>query len=194
MSALRKSAAKTTITPKLSAPLATVRRQFLNAVKSLTAEEAIETLRKGLEQETSELARLGNLAAQSWIVRQRLIALQQQTGTLEAPKDEVAEADESQASAETENTETPPEAAVPDAPPPESEDEADGWSKLRITHETEVNGMIFFAGSTIQVQAGDAQKLIESGHAEELTEAPAPKKSRKKRAKPKPKPTDDTAE
>ena len=193
MSALRKSAAKITITPKLSAPLTAVRRQFLNKVKALTSEEAIITLREDLTHETSELARLGNLAAQSWIVRQRLIALQQQTGTLEAPPEEAAEGEAPPVSAEAESADAPND-APPEAAAPEPEPVAEGWRKLRINNETEVNGMIFFAGSTIQVQAEDAQKLVESGHAEEFTEAQAPKKPRKKRAKPKPKPAEDGAE
>lgn len=186
MSAPRKIAAKPMIMPKLSAPLAAVRRQFLSAVKSLTPEAAIKTLREGLAHEKSELARLGNLAAQSWIVRQRLIALQQQTGTLEAPP---VSADAAELPPETTPearpapplTPAPPEAA----PAPVKEAAPEGWQKLRITHETEVNGMIFFAGSTIQVQSEDAKKLISAGHAEEISEGEDAAKPMKPKRKPK---------
>lgn len=172
MSAQRKLPAKQVVTPRLSAPLASVRRQFLNKVKNLAPEDAIETLRDGLGEETSELARLGNLAAQSWIVRQRLTALLQQTGTLPTPG--ILPEEEDQA-AEDDTTEAPPEPQaqdVPDTPQPTPVPE--GWQKLRITKETEVNGMIFFGGSTIQVQSEDAQKLIDAGQAERFSEEETP--------------------
>jgi hypothetical protein len=44
------------------------------------------------------------------------------------------------------------------------------WTKLRILQETEVNGMRFFAGTTIQVHDDDAQKLIAANSAELVTE------------------------
>lgn len=187
MSLPRKTAPKPMLPPRLSAPLTAVRRQFLNAVKSLTAEDAIATLRRGLAQETSELARLGNLAAQSWIVRQRLIALQQQTGTLARPvavaagqAAPLAEAAPAPEAAAAKPAREEPAVAEELALPPE------GWRKLRITNETEVNGMIFFAGSAIQVQAEDALRLIASGHAEEYVELAEQGKPKKRKAKPKP--------
>lgn len=169
MSAQRKLPAKQVITPKLSARLTSVRRQFLNKVKNLNSEEAIEILREGLNGETTELARLGNLAAQSWIVRQRLTALLQQTGTLPPPPDILPEEEDQTAE---ENTENMPSAIdTPDEVPQlEASPAPGGWRKLRITQETEVNGMIFFAGSTIQVQNDDAQKLIDAGQAEQFNE------------------------
>ena len=178
MSAQRKLPAKQVVTPKLSAPLASVRRQFLNKVKNLTPEDAIETLREGLGGETLELARLGNLAAQSWIVRQRLTALQQQTGSLPTPdilpeeEDQTAEETTTEASTPPQEQETP---VIPQAAPV-----AEGWQKVRITKETEVNGMIFFAGSTIQVQSEDAQKLIDAGQAEQFSEEEPPAAPRQK--------------
>ena len=46
--------------------------------------------------------------------------------------------------------------------PPDGE----SWTKVRILEETEVNGMRFFAGTTIQVHEEDARKLIEAKSAE----------------------------
>lgn len=181
MSSLRKTAAKPAIMPRLSAPLTAMRRQFLNAVKSLPAEDAMETLRKGLAQETSELARLGNLAAQSWIVRQRLTALQEQTGTLVRALREDAAAEPASPPAEGQAATPEPVAQTPTDTPIEPQPAApEGWRKLRITNETEVNGMIFFAGSTIQVQEDDAEKLVASGHAEVFVQEAEPGKSKRK--------------
>ena len=61
--------------------------------------------------------------------------------------------------------------ATVEAAPAENDDiptapQNDDWTKLRILEETEVNGMRFFAGTTIQVHADDARKLIEAKSAE----------------------------
>ena len=61
--------------------------------------------------------------------------------------------------------------AAAEAAPAESDNiptapQNDDWTKLRILEETEVNGMRFFAGTTIQVHADDARKLIEAKSAE----------------------------
>ena len=46
------------------------------------------------------------------------------------------------------------------------------WQKVRILAEAEVNGMVFFEGSTIAVKPEDASKLVSAGKAE-VVEEPA---------------------
>ncbi|MDA0186165.1 MAG: hypothetical protein O3C59_01705 [Proteobacteria bacterium] len=181
-------AAQPAIMPRLSAPLTKLRKLWLNSVKDLEPQAALAVLRQRLKSETDEAKRLGNIAAQSWIVRQRLIGLQSALHGL--PVANVGEVAEPQAVAAT----LTEDFATVEAAPAESDDiptapQNEDWKKLRILEETEVNGMRFFAGTTIQVLADDARKLIEAKSAElaELIEEPAqkPKARPAKKAAPK---------
>jgi hypothetical protein len=184
--------AQAKLLPRLSAPLTKLRKQWLSSVKELEPQAALAVLRQRLEKETEGAARLGNIAAQSWIVRQRLIGLQAALHGI-APSVDVEEptAEAAISAPEAASAEPLPTAAV--APP--DHDEADaavqgpGWIKLRILVETEVNGMRFFEGSTIEVREEDARKLIEANSAEPVTATadPAPARVSKptKKAAPK---------
>lgn len=167
------------IKPRLSAPLTKLRKQWLTSVKDLDPQAALAVLRTRLQSETDGAVRLGNMAAQSWLVRQRLIVLQ---ATLHGgPLPTVSEVGEASAAA-PKNPAPAPEAKPPVPEVPEVHEAADSaapqsedWTKLRILAETEVNGMRFFAGTTIQVHEEDARKLIEAKSAErvEATEGAA---------------------
>ena len=158
-------AAQPAIMPRLSAPLTKLRKLWLNSVKDLDPQAALAVLRQRLKTETDEATRLGNIAAQSWIVRQRLMSLQSALHGL--PVASVSEVAEPQVVAATPTEDL----ATVEAAPAENDDiptapQNDDWTKLRILEETEVNGMRFFAGTTIQVHADDARKLIEAKSAE----------------------------
>ena len=60
------------------------------------------------------------------------------------------------------------------------------WIKLRILAETEVNGMRFFEGSTIEVRNEDAHKLIaaKSAEAAEVDGTASRTRASKTKAKP----------
>lgn len=171
MAQLPQQSTQTKILPRLSAPLSKLRKQWLNSVGELEPQAALAVLRQRLQQETEGASRLGNMAAQSWIIRQRLIGLQAAIHgvpalvRLEDPEAETAIASVSVSSPSAE----PSPMAGPTGP-----DHVDlvaapkgpGWIKLRILVETEVNGMRFFEGSTIEVRQEDARKLIEAKSAE----------------------------
>lgn len=163
------------ILPRLSAPMAKLRKQWLTSVRELDAQAALAVLRQRLQDETDGAVRLGNIAAQSWIVRQRLIGLQAAIHGLPAALElEEAEADASAAPAASPAPLSNAAAAAPDTAEAVAPSQGPGWVKLRILLETEVNGMRFFAGSTIEVREEDARKLIEAKSAEALEPASAP--------------------
>lgn len=176
--------AQATIQPRLSAPLSKLRKQWLTSVKDLEPQAALAVLRQRLQSETDGAVRLGNMAAQSWIVRQRLTGLQAALHGVpvsvvsEEPEPEVVDAitAELTPTAEAAPAEEQDVAAAP---------EGAEWTKLRILAETEVNGMRFFAGTTIQVHEEDARKLIEAKSAERVEASedaapPRPARSSKK--------------
>jgi len=156
------------ILPRLSAPITRLRRQWLTMVKDLDPQAALAVLRDRLKGEASEAVRLGNIAAQSWIIRQRLTTLQTalHEQLITAPRVDSPDAAEmpdltNVPSTEPDKVQNAANIAATDSP---------SWTKLRILQETEVNGMRFFAGTTIQVHDDDAQKLIAANSAELVTE------------------------
>lgn len=178
------------ILPRLSAPLAKLRKQWLGSVKDLESHEALAVLRRRLDAETEGATRLANIAAQSWIVRQRLVALQSAIHGVQYTV-EVEDADVTPAPDPSAPRPQPVAAEAPEVAPadPAPEAKGSGWVKLRVLMETEVNGMRFFEGSTIEVREEDAKKLIAAKSAEAVepvaeapTEGPA-KPAKKARAK-----------
>lgn len=184
--------AEAKLLPRLSAPLTKLRKQWLSSVKDLEPQAALAVLRQRLQKETEGAARLGNIAAQSWIVRQRLIGLQAVLHgvpvviEVEDPKPDTAVAASQAASADPARM---VEAAGPGPGEPVAAPQGPGWIKLRILVETEVNGMRFFAGSIIEVREEDARKLIEvqSAEAVETPVNPAPVRGGKSTKKAAPK-------
>jgi len=157
------------ILPRLSAPLAKLRKQWLTMVKDLDPQAALAVLRDKIQGEASEAVRLGNIAAQSWIIRQRLTTLQTALHGQPIAASHVSSSDV---------TQMPDLNDAPSADPDKAQNaaniaatDAQTWTNLRILQETEVNGMRFFAGTTIQVHDDDAQKLIAANSAELVTEA-----------------------
>lgn len=166
--------------PKLSPKLERARGKLLTALGNRSLLEALAQLQGAFDGQTSEDNRLANLAAQTWIVRRRLEALQkgQMPALVQdvlAPKPEISAklklmslggaggeppaktAAEAEAEAE----------ASPAAPTPKP------WQKVRILAEAEVNGMVFFEGSTIAVKPEDASKLVSAGKAEVVEQVAA---------------------
>lgn len=168
------SSTQAKIMPRLSASLSKLRKQWLSSVADLEPQAALAVLRQRLQSETDGAVRLGNMAAQSWIIRQRLIGLQ--TVLHGAPAVAV---DEPSLGAAEDTPETLAETSPPDgqvapqdASDPVAPTEIPGWTKLRILAETEANGMRFFEGTTIQVRDYDARKLIEAKSAEAVDAGP----------------------
>lgn len=155
--------------PPMSPEMEALRARFLGAVEHLTITEALAMLKSRLATETKEMMRLGNLAAQTWLVRQRLVAIRKglEIGSVaeilkgtprKAPRAAAADG-----------------AAAPEgeAPQPQPIDPL-SWVRVRIVSEAEVNGMRFFGGTALDVKGADAERLIAAGTAELLVEtAPA---------------------
>lgn len=186
---------------ELSPALGKLRLQFLTAVRPLSPKAGLDALRQRLAGETREMHRIGNLAAQAWLVRARFNSvktgaeaetidhlLQQSTEIMPKPTRPLPPpVAVPQQAADTQN----PENATP--VPQDSPDQAARiWQRVRIVKETEVNGVRFFAGTNVDVCPEDGERLLSAGTAELVIEGdaaliPAPKPARKPRAKPAPK-------
>lgn len=180
--------------PELSPEVRKLRARFLTAIGQLAPEAGLAALRERLQGETREMYRLGNLAAQTWLVRQRFVAVM--AGTLPPT---VADMIEGTASAPgtgaTTSRTAEPHPAAPmgetaprdaghaqddgEAPKDRPNSDTTPWQRLRILSETEVHGVRFFAGTNVDVGPEDAARLIAAGSAEAVTEEPAPPKRRK---------------
>lgn len=171
----------------LSPEIVGLRARFLSAVAALDPVAARTALAERLASEAREMHRLGNLAAQSWLVRQRLHSV-----LSDAPAATVA--DLIAATAEPGSkpasralpgrggaTTAPPDGAASaqamppaDAPatPPQPAPATGRWQRVRILQETEVNGLRFFEGTTVDVSPEDAERLRLAGSAEFLETSP----------------------
>ena len=166
--------------PKLSPKLDRARSKLLTGLGKFSLLEALAQLQNAFGTQTSEDNRLANLAAQTWIVRRRLEALQKgQSPALVqdmlAPKPDPSSKLKLLAlgGAGVSKVEKPDpiEEAIPAAPEPAL---PKTWQKVRILAEAEVNGMVFFEGSTIAVKPEDAGRLVSAGKAEVVADAVAP--------------------
>jgi len=156
--------------PPMSPEMEALRTRFLGAVEHLSIPEALAMLKSRLVSETKEMMRLGNLAAQTWLVRQRLVAIRKgfEVGSvaeiLKGTPRKAARPPAADGSATPED----------EAPQPQPIDPA-SWVRVRIVSEAEVNGMRFFGGTALDVKGADAERLIAAGTAELMIEtAPAP--------------------
>ncbi len=166
--------------PKLSPKLDRARAKLLTALGSLSLLDALAQLQASFEGQTTEDNRLANLAAQTWILRRRLEALQKGQAPALVQEFLAPKADLSSklklmslgaAGAGKPATPSADEEATPDAAPSESRKT---WQKVRILAESEVNGMVFFEGSTIAVKPEDAGRLVKAGKAEVVEDVAAP--------------------
>jgi hypothetical protein len=152
--------------PRMSEEMESLRARFLGAVEHLSISEALAMLKSRLATEKKEMMRLGNLAAQTWLVRQRLVAVRK--GAAPASVRDILSG----------GLRKSPKAGSDAAPG--AEDDATladrgtaSWVRVRIIQETEVNGMRFFGGTSIDVKDSDAQRLIDAGTAEMVVEPAA---------------------
>ncbi len=102
-----------------------------------------------LEIEEDETKRLGALAARVYLLRKRIINFEE---TVEL---------------------VPAEEARTDRDSMEDARSSNKWARVRVLENCEVNGMRLPEGIIVDVSADDAQRLIDSGHAE-LREAADP--------------------
>ncbi len=167
----------------LSSAMQRLRLKILKSVKDATLDDAMALLRGRLPQEADETTRLGYLAAQTWIVRQKFALIG--AAAPATVDDQLAMLDP----ARKKLVKAPPAEAAPDDMPGEQDPAVvatQGWQKVKILEETVVNGMRFFRDSVIEVNPDDAQKLVASEKAVIFTEPKPETPATKAKAKKKP--------
>jgi hypothetical protein len=150
---------------KLSAQVLSARNKWLALTSSETLEAGLKILREKYSAEKNDNRRLGNLAAQTWIIRRRLERLEIEDavtigGLLEhSPEKKVNSKNEVKSDNESQTSnKTITEDSV--------ENTFNSTHKIvNISEEVLINGMRFFAGSRVEVSLDDATRLIEAGKA-----------------------------
>ena len=134
---------------RLAPEIEAARDQIIDHFEDKPFSELKTFVQKLLEIEEDETKRLGALAARVYMLRKRIIDFEE---TVEL---------------------------VPSEEPAARRDMSDeptagnGWARVRVLENCEVNGMRLPEGIIVDVSAEDAQRLIDSGHAE-LREAAEP--------------------
>lgn len=156
--------------PELTPEVKAARAKFLEHVADFTLQDAIITLNNMLEKLEDRTQRLGNLAAQTWIVRKRIQAVisgreetVRQSLLLKAAGAEQPTAKISAAQAKEMLKKKMKLRGSEEKPKPE---ETEDWVRIRMIKEAEVNGMVFFENSVLQVKRVDAQSLLDEKIAE----------------------------
>lgn len=182
--------------PTLSPDMQRMRLRVLLSVAELPFSDAIAEIRKRVQTEPSEMIRIALLAAQSWLVRERMMSMTSgnDLGTVKSvlypqdaptPKtvgstkkavtiniDETEEEEGEETEAQDDNNED----FIPEID--------DGWRRVYIVSDATVNGVRFFAGSVVEVGPIEAQKLVAAQKGELLMGGvgirPDPEKSKSK--------------
>ena len=134
---------------RLAPEIEAARDQIVDHFEGKPFSELKTFVQKLLEIEEDETKRLGALAARVHMLRKRIIDFEE-TVELVPAEEPTARRDMS----DEPNT-------------------GNGWARVRVLENCEVNGMRLPEGIIVDVSAEDAQRLIDSGHAE-LREAAEP--------------------
>jgi len=150
---------------KFSAQVASARDKWLKLSADETLETVLEFLRSKYAEEGNNNRRLGNLAAQTWIIRRKLENMPSDPETkigqiLENPNNA-----KSQKSVKTKKQETEQIEANEASSDPTTEAD-DTMTVINILEEVSINDMRFFAGSRVEVSKADADRLIKAGKAQ----------------------------
>ena len=151
----------------LSAMTIKVRDAVIQKCEGQNLEEMTQFIKQLLEHETNEQKRLGVLAARVYLLREKIAFLLEQ-----AFDSDTAEMIRQRHSEKMENLKKPAGAQKKSAKKDEKNEEAategDGWMRVRILEDSEVNEIRFPAGVVIDVHTSDAQKLVDAGKAEKI--------------------------
>ena len=154
--------------PTLSADMQRMRLRILLSVADLNFSEAIEEIRARVQAEPAEIIRIALLAAQSWLVRERMLSMTQDIalGTVKS----VLYPQESANAPQPKVTPSPKAAPIEEdgalqeeaaeGSTPELDELDDGWRRVHIISDAVVHGVRFFAGTVVEVGPIEAQKLI----------------------------------
>lgn len=145
---------------KFSAQVSAARDKWLKLASEYNIDAALEFLRSNYSNEKNDNRRLGNLAAQTWIIRKRLtdfplpsnysLALLLQKPTTKTHDSEL----QSQSALEIRDTDTNNVRLTERS-----------MRVVNISEEVQINEMKFFAGSRVEVSEEDARRLVEAGKA-----------------------------
>ena len=145
---------------KFSAQVSAARDKWLKLASEYNIDAALEFLRSNYSNEKNDNRRLGNLAAQTWIIRKRLtdfplpsnysLALLLQKPTTKTHDSEL----QSQSALEIQDTDTNNVRL-----------HERSMRVVNISEEVQINEMKFFAGSRVEVSEEDARRLVEAGKA-----------------------------
>lgn len=150
---------------KFSAQVASARDKWLKLSADETLDTVLEFLRSKYAVEGNNNRRLGNLAAQTWIIRRKLENMPSD------PETKIGQILENPNNAKTQKTvkakkeETTQIEAVKASSDPTAESD-DAMAVINILEEVTINDMRFFAGSRVEVSKADADRLIKAGKAQ----------------------------
>ena len=140
-----------------------IRDALIKKFSDAPLEDMTNFMTVALSNETDELRRLGILAARIYILRHRVANLKEfnrNPSLTSLPRVDTTTLSHNLATAIE-----PATNEDLDAPP-----ETEQWSRIQMTEPGEVNGVRFLAGTTIDAQTHDAEKLIRSKKAVRVAE------------------------
>ena len=139
-----------------------VRNALIEKFSGEPLEDMQNFMANALAHETDELRRLGILAARIYLLRNRVAKLKEFNRDPELPS--IPKLDTTTLSLGLPGDEP---VISDDAP---IEEQAESWSRIKMTEPGEVNGVRFLAGTIIDAKEADAEKLIDSGRAVRIDE------------------------
>ena len=150
---------------KFSAQVTSARDRWLKLSADETLGSVLEFLRSKYTDEQNNNRRLGNLAAQTWIIRTKLDNMPSD------PTIKISQilANPKNAKVQKINKAMNDETARSDVAEANSDPNVDAdktMTTIYITEEAKINEMRFFAGSRVEVSKADADKLIKAGKAQ----------------------------
>lgn len=150
---------------KFSAQVTSARDRWLKLSADETLGSVLEFLRSKYTDEQNNNRRLGNLAAQTWIIRTKLDNMPSD------PTIKISQilANPKNAKVQKINKAMNDETARSDVAEPNSDPNVDTdktMATIYITEEAKINEMRFFAGSRVEVSKADADRLIKAGKAQ----------------------------
>ena len=150
---------------KFSAQVTSARDRWLKLSADETLGSVLEFLRSKYTDEQNNNRRLGNLAAQTWIIRTKLDNMPSDptikiSQILANPKNAKVQKIDKTMNDETARSD------VAEANSDPNVDADKTMTTIYITEEAKINEMRFFAGSRVEVSKADADKLIKAGKAQ----------------------------
>ena len=139
-----------------------VRNALIEKFSGEPLEDMQNFMANALAHETDELRRLGILAARIYLLRNRVAKLKEFNRDPELPS--IPKLDTTTLSLGLPGDEP---VKTDDAP---IDEQAESWSRIKMTEPGEVNGVRFLAGTIIDAKKADAEKLIDSGRAVRIDE------------------------